>query len=143
MITSRLIYSAFLPFTIWLIYGAPDLRLAGNLVMLLVVVAHLFTVIWVRIVFALFQGDVFTYGAVAAGFNISSFITTFVSGLITFWVYDGTITHVSMISPFAWGVVCLGFLVTIAIPVLSTRHIAPLPKAAERRAYESPASEDS
>lgn len=136
----KLAYSLFLPFTIWLVYGSPDLRLMGNLVLFLVVVLHLFAVIWLRWIFAIFQGDAFTYGMVALGINISSMLSTFAAAFITFYIYDHRIQTVSMISPFAWGVICLGFLVTIAVPLLTTRHVAPLAKESSRRQYEDPSS---
>jgi hypothetical protein len=140
MNTPKLVYSVFLPFTIWLLFGAPDILLTGNLLLLLVVILHLFTVIWFRSVFALFHGDAFTYGTVALGFNISSFVTTFVTGFITFWAFDRRIETVTMISPISWGAICIGFLVTIAVPVLTTRHVNPLPKASSRREYQDPNS---
>jgi hypothetical protein len=138
MYTSKLVYSVFLPMTLWLVFGAPDLRLAGNVALMLVVVLHLFTVIWFRSIFAMFQGDAFTYGSVALGFNISSFITTFVAAFITFFVYDQKIETMDMIPPISWGAICLGFLVTIALPILGTRHVSALPKAAGRREFEDP-----
>lgn len=138
MITSRLIYSVFLPLTIWLLYGAPSLLLMGNLAVMVVVVLHLYAVIWVRYVFKLFDGDAFTYGALAFGFNLSSLLTTFVSGFVTLYLHGRAIENVGDIPALAWGVICLGFLVTIAIPVLTTRSVGPLPKQTERREYESP-----
>lgn len=140
MNTPKLVYSVFLPVTIWLLFGAPDIRLAGNLLLLLVVVLHLFAVIWFRSVFALFHGDAFTYGFVALGFTLSSFVTTFITAFVTFLVFDRRIETVGMISPISWGAICVGFLVTIAVPVLTTRHVSPLPKASSRREYQDPNS---
>jgi len=139
MNTAKLVYSVILPFVLWLVFGAPDLRLPGNLLLFLVVILHLFAVIWFRRIFAMFEGNSFTYGAVALSINISSFISTFVASFLTFLLFDRRIESVGMISPFAWGAIGLGFLVTIAVPVLSTRHVDPLPKASSRRDYEDSA----
>ena len=138
MIASRLFYSLFLPLTIWLLYGAPSLLLTGNLVLVAVVVLHLYALIWYRYLFKFFGGNEFTYAPMALGINISSFFSTFTSGLLTFWILGKNIEDFRDISPLAWGFICTGFLVTFALPVSSTRHVAPLPKASQRREFENP-----
>lgn len=138
MIFVNFIYSLFLPATIWLLYSAPDLKLAGNIAVFIVVVLHLYAVIWAGSIFRAVSGDEFTYGMLSRGINLCSFLTTFVAGLITFVVHDWSIQSVNTISPFAWGVIALGFLVTLGIPLLSTRYVRPLPKSSDRREFEDP-----
>ncbi len=138
MFALNIVYSFALPFTIWLLYGAPDLTLQGNLALFIVVVLHLYCVIWYRMIFAMFSGDSFAYGMVALGINISSFITTFISGFFTFLFFDKSIQTLGMISPYSWGFIALGFFVTTTIPIVSSRHVHPLPKSTSRREYEDP-----
>ncbi len=135
---ARIIFSIVLPGTIWLLYGSPDLTLAGNLGIFLVVVLHLYTAIWVDALFTWFRGDRFTYGMVTLTINSLSFATTFFLGLFVFYKSGGKIESLGSISSIVWGLIWLGVLATIAIPMIASRHVAPLPNASERRDFENP-----
>ena len=110
----------------------------GNLGLFAVVVLHLYAVIWVGALFAWFRGDRFTYGMATLTINSLSFATTFFLGWIVLTRFEGKIESLSSTPPIAWGVICIGLLVTISIPMVTSRHIAPLPKTSERREYENP-----
>lgn len=138
MFLVNILYSVFVPITIWLLYGAPDLSLTGNLLFFFVVQLHLYAVIWSDAIFKMVDGDRFTYSMLSKGINLASFTTSFVAGFLTFFYHDWEITHVTTIHPMAWGIVCVGFLVTIAVPTLTTRHVDPLPRIEERRRFEDP-----
>jgi len=138
MAIANIIYSIVLPGAIWLLYGSPDLSLAGNLVIFLVVILHLYTAIWVGTLFTWFRGDRFTYGMATLTINSLSFATTFVLGLLVLSRLGGKIESLSAISPIVWGVICLGVLATISIPMITSRHVSPLPKESERREFENP-----
>ena len=138
MIARNLLFTIGFPFVIWLLYGTPDLSLLGNLALFAVVIVHLYLVIWSRLLFVIFSGDQFTYGFVALGVNISSFVSSLFTGFVTFHWLGKEIRTISMISPYAWGFIAVGFLVSMAIPVSSARHVSPLPKSSSRREYEDP-----
>ena len=138
MAIANIIYSFVLPVIIWLLYGLPDLHLAGNLGVFLVVIIHLYAFIWIGSVFAWFHGDRFTYGMVALAINGVSFATTFLLGWIALFRFERKIESLSSISPIVWGVIGIGVLVTVSIPMVTSRHVAPLPKASERREFENP-----
>lgn len=138
MAIAKIIYSLVLPGIIWLLYGSPDLRLAGNLGIFLVVVLHLYAFIWVGAIFSWFHGDKFTYGMVALTINGLSFATTFLLCGIVVFRLDRKIESLSFISPIVWGVVGIGMLVTVLIPMMTSRQVSPLPKASDRREFENP-----
>ncbi|TSA44423.1 hypothetical protein D4R49_00170 [bacterium] len=138
MKSATIVLSVALPVVVWLLFGAPDLSLSGNLALFAIVILHLYAVIYVGSIFAWFGGDRFTYTMVAVSINGVSFLTTFVMGLITVWMFDRKVQSLELVSPLVWAVICIGFLVTIAIPMVTPRIQAPLPRASERRDFENP-----
>jgi len=137
----NILYSIFIPVTIWLLYGAPDMSLNGNLAFFIVVMLHLYAVIWSDTIFKLVDGDRFTYSMVSKGINLMSFTTSFVVGFFTFYYHDWEIKFVTTIHPMAWGLVCVGFLITVAVPLLTTRHVDTLPTINDRRTFVDPTDE--
>jgi len=75
---------------------------------------------------------------VALAINGSSFAATFILCWIAFLRFGGRIESLSSISPIVWGVIGIGVLVTVSIPMATSRHVSPLPKASERREFENP-----
>ena len=138
MVIANIVYSLFAPAIIWLLYGLPDLFLTGNLGLFLVVILHLYAFLWIGFLFAWFHGDTFTYGMVALTINGLSFATTFILCWIVLIRFDRKVEALSSISPFIWGVIGIGLLVTISIPMVTSRHVSPLPKVSERREFENP-----
>ena len=134
----EILFSVAGPLIAWLLLGAPRLDLAGNLSLFVVLVAHLYVVVWNDWVFRVFQGDRFTYGAVAATLNFISLATTFVTAWITLHNGAKHIERIIGISPYSWGVVALSLLATIIFPVLTQRNVAPLPDETERRVFKDP-----
>jgi hypothetical protein len=128
-------------FATWLIYGAPSLSMTGNALIFAVTGLHLGLVIWNREIFRVFRGDEFTYGMVTMGMNILSLLWTVVSGLIIVSVYGREIAALSSLPSMVWGIMSLGLLGAVLLPVLSTRSVAPLPDRDERRTYENPRSD--
>lgn len=134
----EILLSLAAPLISWLLLGAPRLDLAGNLSLFVVLVAHFYVVIWNDLVFQVFRGDRFTFGAVAMALNLVSVVTNFLAVWFTLHHAAKRIEHVTDISPYSWGIIALSLFVTIIFPVLTHRNVAPLPSAADRRVFEDP-----
>lgn len=134
----EILLSAALPLIAWLLLGAPHLDLAGNLSLFIVLVAHLYVVIWNDLVFKIFRGDRFTYGAVAMTLNLISIVTTLVAVWFALHGAAKHLEHVSDISPYYWGVIALSLLATVIFPLITHRDVAPLPGEADSRIFEDP-----
>lgn len=137
---ARTVFSIFLPPIIWLLYGSPPLTHMGNLALFSVVMAHLYAVLWQEPVFALFRGDLFTYGFVARGMNIVSLGINLVTCWVTIWRFGGKIETVSAIPSYAWGVIGVSMLFTITIPIFTSRRAIRLPNTNDRRKFEDPSA---
>jgi len=142
MNTAKLAYAALLVPILWLLLGIPDLGHRGNLVVFSVVVLHLFAIVWTDEFFKLFKGDAYTYGGYTLGANLVSFAVNFVTAWIVLRLHGGDIVGVGMVSPYAWGLMALSALSTIAMPLLTPGVVSPLPKASERREFENPCDGD-
>lgn len=134
----EILLSIAAPLISWLLLGAPHLNLSGNLALFVVLVAHFYVVIWNDLVFRLFSGDRFTYGAVALTINLISMVTNFVAVWVTLHIAAKHIARVTDISPYSWGVIALSLMATIIFPILTQRNVAPLPRATDRREFEDP-----
>lgn len=143
MLIIKLILSVVLSFGFWLLYGAPDIQMAGNLAIFGCTVLHLLFIIWNKETFALFGGDAFTYGMATLGINMASFIWTLVSGWIILYMYGmgGGIASIQQVPYFVWGLLTLGLIGSLLIQMLTTNHVSPLPNRDDRRQYESPRSD--
>lgn len=135
---SRLLFSLTIPLVIWLLFGAPSLALPGNAALLAVVVAHLYTVIWIDVLFTWLRGDVFTYGMVTRSINMLSFLTTLAIAWVAMLTLDRHAESLASVSMPAWGVMILGLLLTIALPLQTGRVVKSLPTAADRRSFHDP-----
>jgi uncharacterized membrane protein (UPF0182 family) len=146
MIAVLVVLSVILPTTCWFLFGSPDLNNSANLLFFTIFVLHICAVIWQGKLFKLFGGDGFTYGAVGLGINIWSLAYTFVMVFGLFhrvaffqliWGEDfyKDAQHVPKILV---GFLLLGLLLTIAIPLLTTRHVTPLSKKSDRREFDTP-----
>lgn len=138
MKASRLFFSTVLPPIIWLLFGGPDLALAGNAVLFLTVVVHLYVVIWNDFVFGLLRGDAFTYGMVTRAINMVSFLTSLVVGWLALLALGDQAASLSSVPKPALGVMILSLLLTIALPLLTSRQVSRLPTAADRRTFHDP-----
>jgi len=134
----KIVYSLVLPPIIWLLYGWPSLQYAGNLALLIVVVAHLYAVIWQDQLFAIFQGEPFTYSMVARAINIIPVVGAVITSGVLLAMFGRQIEAVGAIPNLVWGLFAVSALFTITFPVFTSRHMSPLPRASERREYENP-----
>lgn len=143
MLVIKIILSCLLSLSFWLLYGAPDMRMAGNLAIFGCTVLHLLFIIWNKESFAIFGGDDFTYGMATLGINITSFIWTLVSGWVILYVYGvgGSITTIQQVPYIVWGLLTLGIIGSLLIQMLTTNHVSPLPNLDNRRQFEPPRSE--
>ncbi len=132
MAIAKIICSLVMPVIIWLLYGMPDLHYVGNLAILIVVTAHLYAAIWVKSLFSWFRGDAFTYGMVAMAANGMAFATTFLTCWIKLLLLERRIESLSAIAPIVGGISALGILMTVAIPMFTSRHTTPLPVDRDR-----------
>ncbi len=135
---TRLFFSLILPPLLWLLFGWPSLDRTGNLALLLVMLAHVYVVIWQAPLLRQMRGDDFTYGAVALGLNTLSLLATLVTTGAMFLIYGGNIVQIGDVPKPVWGVIGLSLLFTLVLPLLEGRHADPLPKASDRRTYEDP-----
>jgi hypothetical protein len=142
MLAIKLFLSGLLSFAFWLLYGAPDMQMAGNLAILGCTVLHLLFVIWNKETFALFGGDGFTYGMVTLGINLLSFTWTLVSGWLILYVYGagGSVATIEQVPYFVWGLLALGLIGSLLIQMLTTNHVSPLPNRDDRREFDPPRS---
>lgn len=143
MIFVKLILSFVLSFGFWLLYGAPNIQMAGNLAIFGCTTLHLLFIIWNKETFNLFGSDSFTYGMVTLSINITSFIWTLVSGGLILYAYgeNGSITSIQQAPYFVWGFLTLGLVGSLLIQMLTTNHVSSLPNRDDRRGYESPRSD--
>jgi len=141
MLIIKFILGIFLGWVSWLLYGAPDTSLIGNLFIWGCTFFHIWLIIFNREVFGLFGGDVFTYGMANLGINLVGMVWTLIGGFIIFYSYDRNIYSLSMVPSIIWGVLLLGILASILLPLLTTRKISPLPKRDDRRNFEPPRSD--
>jgi len=132
------VLSVVVPVVLWLLLGAPPLSLAGNLALFAVLILHLYAVIWANVLFALFRGDAFTYGAVTRSINMLSLTYTFAITWVVLHMIHKRITDISDISPYTWGFISLGLLLTAGLPILTSAGVSPLPTAKDRRPFEKP-----
>lgn len=146
MIAVLIVISVFFPTTCWFLFGSPDLQNSANLLFFSVFLLHIFAVIWQGKLFKLFGGDRYTYGAVGLGINIWSLAYTFIlvyqifHNILFFDWFFGNARYESaqQVPKSLVGLLLIGLLVTIAIPLLTTRNVTPLPQKDERRKFESP-----
>jgi hypothetical protein len=143
MLFIKLILSFVLSFGFWLLYGAPDMQIAGNLAIFGCTVLHLLFIIWNKETFALFGADAFTYAMLTLGINMSSFIWTLVGGWLILYRYgdSGSISYIHQVPYFVWGFLSLGLIGSLLIQMLTTNHLSPLPNRDDRRQYEPPRSD--
>ena len=138
MNVAKVAYSLLLTPIVWLLLGAPSLEFAGNLALVSVVALHLNAVIWTGSFFSLLGGDRVTYGGYTLGATILSFAINFVIVWIVLRWHGGEVRAAAEISPYAWGLMGLSALSTVAMPLLTHRNVEPLPKLSERRDFENP-----
>jgi len=138
MSPAKTISSFVLPLLVWLVYGAPNLSLAGNLALLGIITLHLYLLIWSDLVWSCFSGDRFTYRMVGMGFGSFSFAVTFSLGAYLIYSAHKSLEYVSSIPAPSWAIFVLGIFATLLIPMLSTKRVTPLPKISERGEFENP-----
>jgi hypothetical protein len=127
---------------LWLLLGAPSLGLLGNLAIFIVLTLHLYAVIWINVFFALIRGDAFTYGAVARGVNMLSFAYTFGITWVVLQMAHKRIVGIHDISPYAWGFMSLGLLLTVGLPILTSADVQRLPSRQDRRSFVTPHTDE-
>ncbi len=140
MIIIKIVFAILLGLISWLLYGSPDITLAGNFFIWGSTICHLLIIIFNREIFGLLGGDVFTYGMANLGINLASFGWTLLGGFIVLFRYDQHIEKLNAVPSLVWGLLLLGILGSVLIPLLSTRHITSLPNRDDRREYEPPRS---
>ncbi len=138
-----LLLALVIPCVIWLVFNGPDLRHTANLFFVAIIVLKFYWLVWGRYLFGLFGGDRFTYGGVALGISVFAFGQSLLWGLYYFLLFP-LVSGASGWKEFRdipnWmvGYLSLWLLLNLAISHLTSRHVAPLPKASERRAFEQP-----
>jgi hypothetical protein len=138
-----LVLGLALPLVIWLLFNGPDLKASANLFFFGIIVLKFYWLIWGRVLFAMFGGDRFTYGGLALGLNIYAFAQALVWGVFYFtispWLTGGPRwQHLSQVPTWLVGYLSIWMLLNMAIPLMTSRHVSPLPKASERRTFETP-----
>ena len=134
----KLFLSAILGLIIWLFLGGPSVKDAGSLIITLIVISHLYVVIWSGPIFRAFKGDEFTYGMVTLGINILSLLYTLIATAVLFKIYGNQINDLNTVPKFVWAFMLLGVVFSVLIPMLTTSDVRPLPKKESRRDYEPP-----
>ncbi|MEI7785117.1 MAG: hypothetical protein WCK08_12085 [Betaproteobacteria bacterium] len=143
----KILLSLVLPALAWLLLGGPDLlNNSAKLFVFSVVALHLLAVIWNRLIFKIFGGDVYTYGAVNFALNVIACAYTLVISASLFhklavfqWIWgEAVISKLSDLPKAFIGLSCLGLLFTLLIPMLTSRSVSPLPQKSDRRDYETP-----
>lgn len=140
------LYSLAIPGVLWLLFGAPDLKNSANVLFFVVVVLHLYVLIWQRKIFKWLGGDYYTYGSVNFAINLASLLYTLIFSLLLFhraalfeMVFGKTYYAGLHAVPSALiGLMSAGLLVTISLAVFTSRHLDPLPRKSERRSFEPP-----
>ncbi|MEI6720322.1 MAG: hypothetical protein WCO67_06120 [Betaproteobacteria bacterium] len=131
-------FSLIGPLVLWLLFGAPSLAIAGNLVLFAAMTCHLLAVIWSDSLFRLVGGDTFTYGSVNRALTGVSFLVTAVAGGFALHAGASRIQSVGDVPAYVWGVLLMGLVITITVPLLSAAPVGRLPKSSDRRGFEDP-----
>jgi hypothetical protein len=124
----------------WLLYGGPDLSRAGTLAVFAFTALHLLLVVFNRELFRTLGSDELTYGLTMLSMNIVGFGVTFVGGLGLLYMFGPRIDKVAEVPEELWGVMILGVLLSLVLPLLSVRGAQRLPDASAMRPFEPPRS---
>jgi hypothetical protein len=132
-----------LPSVMWLLFNGPDLKSSANLFFFGIIVLKLYWLVWGRMLFVMFGGDQFTYGGLALGVNLYAFVQSLAWGVTYFTILPWFMLapqweHLGEVPIYIVGYLSVWLLLNMAIPLLASRHVSPLPKASERRTYETP-----
>ncbi len=139
-------FSAVIPAILWLIFGAPDLKNSANALFFIVMVLHLYVLIWQRKVFKWLGGDHYTYGAANFAINLVSLIYTVVFSFLLFhrsilfeWAFGKNYYQdIGDIPKILIGFMLAGLVVTLSLAFFTSRHVQPLPVKTDRRTLETP-----
>ena len=136
-------FGLILPFIIWLLYSGPNLRNPANALLFGMVIFQLYSLIWGRLLFKFFRGDVFTYNVIAFGINLLLFVGSLTWAFTLFRFAMPTIgfQSISEIPKFFSGYVLLSIFACLVIPLLTSDSINKLPSKSDRREYEVPSEE--
>lgn len=146
MIVFYIFFSVAIPAVLWFLFGGPDLRNTAHVLFFVVMVLHLYVLIWQRKIFKWLGGDYYTYGSANFAINLVSFIYTLVfsfllfhrSTLFEFVFGTSYYKSVSQVPNVLIGFALAGLLVTVSLAVFTSRHLEPLPKKSDRREFETP-----
>jgi hypothetical protein len=138
MTAIKIFLSVALGLIVWLFIGGPSVKDAGNLIISIVVIFHLFVVIWSGPIFRIFKGDEFTYGMVTLGINILSLLYTMITAAVLLAIYGNSINDLNAVPKYIWAFMFLGVIFSVMIPMLTTSDVRPLPKKESRREFEPP-----
>jgi len=138
--------SAVIPAVLWLIFGAPDLRNSANALFFIVMVLHLYVLIWQRKVFKWLGGDYYTYGAANFAINLVSLLYTLVFSSQFFlktslfeWLFGKSFHQgIGDVPKVLIGFMLAGLVVTLSLALLTSRHLPALASKSERRTFETP-----
>lgn len=141
-----LLFSVLVPGVLWLIFGGPDLRNTANALFFIVMVLHLYVLIWQRKVFQWLGGDYYTYGAANFAINLVSLIYTLAFSFLLFhravvfeWIFGKSYYQgIADVPKVLIGFTMAGLLVTLSLAIFTSRHLDPLPRKTERRSFETP-----
>ena len=131
----------FLPFIIWLLYNGPNLRNPANALLFGMVILQLYFLIWGRLLFKFFRGDVFTYNTIAFGINLWLFIGSLAWAFYLFYMPLTVFQSISEPPKYFIGYVFISIFVCLVLPLLTSDPINQLPKKSDRREYEIPGEE--
>jgi hypothetical protein len=139
-------FSAVIPAILWLIFGSPDLKNSANALFFIVMLLHLYVLIWQRKVFKWLGGDYYTYGAVNFAINLVSLIYTLALSFLLFhrsilfeWMLGRSYYQdIADIPRVLIGFMLAGLVVTLSLAFFTSRHVEPLPAKSDRRTFETP-----
>ncbi len=140
MLAVKIASTAALLGIVWLLYGGPDLGLAGTFAVFACTALHLVLVVFNRELFRTLRSDELTYGLTMLSMNIAGFAVAFVAGLALLYAFGPRIGTLAEVPNVLWGVTLLGVLASVLLPLLSVRGAQRLPDASAMRTFEAPRS---
>jgi len=136
--TSKVIFSILGILIVWLLLDRPDLRSENNSIICAFLVFQLYSVIWQREFFGIFNGDYFTYGMFIRAIYFCLLIISFVGSSIAIYAYGVVEIQQASLPALLWAFMLVCVLLTITLPLLASRVIESVPKSDERREFENP-----
>lgn len=133
----KIFFFLFLSIIYWFLCGGPNFfdHLA-SLGYFALGLAYISCMIWTEVLFDLFNGDRYTYGAAAKGITLAFGSPAVITIAFLIRIDSNLINIPSWLNNIGIGFTLLGFLPILSVPMMSTNSVDALPSQQSRREYD-------